>query len=86
MLIRSQNKMHLLDASEFEIEKTAIWGYSHFKTSGYVLLGEYATKERVLEVLDNIEESIENYENEKVYSIISKIPNKLYPIYQMPEN
>ena len=56
--IRSQNKQSLLKPISISLDndKTGIYGY--YDADYYEVLGKYVTKERALEVLDEIEERI----------------------------
>lgn len=54
MWIRSKNKRYLGDYKELVIISKSILGYSN-STDDSTSLGEYATEERALEVLDQIE-------------------------------
>ena len=81
--IRSQDKKKLIKVDEVKIEtvvKGNIFIYSHATD-----LGTYKTKERALEVLDEIQE----YINNKCQQYISKgdyyTSKYEYRVYQMPE-
>jgi hypothetical protein len=52
--IRSQDKEKLLKVNDIAIEMNMIYGYFD-KNTEYEHLGTYATKERALEVLDEIQ-------------------------------
>ena len=52
--IRSQDKEKLVKANDIAIEMNMIYGYFD-KNTEYEHLGSYATKERALEVLDEIQ-------------------------------
>ena len=57
--IRSQDKEKLLKANDIAIEMNMIYGYFD-KNTEYEHLGSYATKERALEVLDEIHQRLIN--------------------------
>ena len=80
MWIRTQNKMMLVECNKFEILDNEIIFGSPF--SEYIALGSYATHERCLEVLDEIEECID-----LDYVPIRKINARTQErkVYQMPE-
>ena len=52
--IRSQDKEKLVKANDIAIEMNMIYGYFD-KNTEYEHLGSYATKERALDVLDEIQ-------------------------------
>lgn len=95
--IRSQDKGNLVVANSLEVEAKnkgtyEIWNYNHNYHLSF--LGEYKTKERALEVLDEIQGKIA--QNECLKSMISKLSNvkgeeekigKLFKemIYEMPK-
>ena len=85
MWIRSQNKECLLKCNTINIAtEEGTDGYIIFEYIGnnnYINLGIYKSKERVLEVLDEIEEIIKKHELYK--SQCSLTSNEI--IYQMPE-
>ena len=76
MWVRNQSKTSLINCESFEVtdENEIVYG-NPFDT--YVILGEYSTKERCLEVLDEIEKHILNY----------TVKNTTYVpvVYQMPK-
>ncbi len=95
--IRSQNKYRLLKVEEFQI----IYNQEdkelpYYITSPYELLGSYKSKERALELLDEIQQMLKNetieteikYINNQAYEtkIIGKpiIPKNIV-VYQMPK-
>ena len=76
MWIRSQNKELLIKCNDIAIENNQIIGYFDKETE-YENLGTYKSKERAIEVLDEIQELISNLSGRDSY--------QYYPIYQMPE-
>lgn len=68
--IRSQDKEILLKVNELEIEANMIIAFDNNK---YQCLGTYKTKERALEVLDEIQNILIDYKN------MSRV------VYEMPE-
>jgi hypothetical protein len=54
------------------------------------VLGTYASKERALQVHDEIQDAISAYEVDKIYNLTiagtDYTPRPLYPVYQMPES
>lgn len=56
--IRSQDKEKLLKVNDIAIEMNMIYGYFD-KNTEYELLGQYKSKERALEVLDEINEILQ---------------------------
>lgn len=99
--IRSQDKMNLVKINQISINyanKTQIIANclpEYYENSGnyYELLGTYKTKERALEVLDDIQNfiCIEIHENNINYEeadliLKGKIVDSLCKVYQMPEN
>lgn len=57
--IRSQDKEKLVKVNDVAIEMNMIYGYFD-KNTEYEHLGSYATKERALEVLDEIQYLLNN--------------------------
>lgn len=57
--IRSQDKEVLVKVNDIAVEMNMIYGY-YDKNTEYELLGAYSTKERALEVLDDISSKIKN--------------------------
>lgn len=80
--IRSQDKEVLLKVNELEIEANMIIAFDNNK---YQCLGTYETKERTLEILDEIQNKI-NLINlgHDFGSPMIDLKNPTY-IYQMPE-
>jgi hypothetical protein len=58
MWVRSQGRDRLMDVDEFVIEHTAIWGFSKLREKGYVLLGQYGTDDKAMEVLNEIQKRL----------------------------
>jgi uncharacterized membrane protein YfhO len=97
MWIRSQNKEKMMKVEEIYIALTN----KQFRIySDEVFLGEYKTKERALEVLDEIHEYIENeymtnktkenitrmfIANEISFETFEEKLNKLKTVYEMPK-
>lgn len=63
--IRSQDKEKLLKANDIAIEKNMIYGYFD-KSTEYEHLGTYKSKERALEVLDDIVELIKHIKCQRI--------------------
>ncbi len=82
--IRSQDKEKLVKVNDIAIEMNMIYGYFD-KNTEYEHLGSYSTKERALEVLDEIQKKINNI----VLSILFGSPmidfKKPFIIYEMPK-
>lgn len=96
MWIRTQDKLGLYDCDRIEVLDFEIIFGNPFDT--YVVLAEYPTKERCIEVLDEIQEYIIGYKkvpkkdndvNDNVIFTLFKIDTheyvKLPTVYQMPE-
>ena len=84
MWIRSQGKEALVYANNFYIMKTRgeeKYEISYFDGDGFVKLGFYKSKERALEVLDEIHEKIINFE----FGEANKCLTSDEVVYQMPE-
>ena len=74
--IRSQDKECLMKVDRLDIDYTN--GIYKIKEGGFnTLLAEYSSKERALEVLDEIQDLIKEYYDSIDYRII--------PIYEMPK-
>jgi len=78
MWIRTQSRQCLINVDLVEISESiaipvSIRGYQ-FDSEGYVLLGEYETKEKALAVLDNIQQYITN-----------RVVANMYDVFAMPE-
>lgn len=59
--IRSQDKEKLVECNKVELEPTLTFGMYTLKTTNdncSIILGNYKTKERALEVLDNITKNL----------------------------
>jgi len=56
MWIRTQDRAGLIDAKDFRF--TCSIGYNMIQSSNFGTIGEYATKERALQVLDEIQETL----------------------------
>ena len=82
--IRSQDKEKLLKVNDIAIEMNMIYGY-YDKNTEYELLGQYKSKERALEVLDEIQRKIESYKSEYNDSGIT-FKEVSTVVYEMPEN
>ena len=85
MWVRTQDKMQLVKINEIHIKVdedgfVGIWVDDKKENLKY-FLGTYKSKERALEVLDEIEESIKNYELDKSWCSLTS--DEI--IYQMPE-
>lgn len=83
MWIRSQDKRNLVNVKAFVIVKTVICGNIDGGVNGTGTLGSYATEQRALEILDDIEnqlttlvESDNIIAGERITSVF---------VYQMPE-
>lgn len=87
--VRSQNKYRLLKVESLQIiynqEDNEL---PYYINSSYELLGSYKTKERALEILDDIEGAIlKGAFAKKINGLgeaIDLIPNNLF-VYQMPK-
>ena len=69
MWIRIQDKESLVYANNFYIRATEVeekYGISYFDGDSFVKLGFYKSKERAIEVLNEIQTWIERYEAAKV--------------------
>lgn len=82
--VRSQDKMNLVKIRQISLNyrnnKQIIANYmpDYFENSGeyYELLGTYKTKERALEVLDEIQDLLQNAYVESVNRIVYQMPDK----------
>lgn len=74
--VRTQDKKRLINVNEIYIDANVIKANYKEYYSGceYVFLGEYSKEERAIEILDEIQEKIEYY-----------LDDKLSTIYEMPE-
>lgn len=84
MWIRIQNKEVLVYANNFYIMKTRgeeKYEISYFDGDSFVKLGFYKSKERAVEVLDEIQEKIINFEFGEANECL--ISNEV--VYQMPK-
>ncbi|MCR3760380.1 hypothetical protein KYB31_15490 [Clostridium felsineum] len=80
LAIRSQNKMFLGEYFEVGIVKNDIRGYVN---GNFTILGEYATKERALEVLNEIQLQIQSCTSfDKMQG-----PTRTFmqPVFEMPD-
>ena len=93
MWIRTQDKETLVKADKLYIDKNNNKYTINFDscTDRWYILGTYKSKERAIEVLDEIQERISpkfNYEgnNEEVDVFIkTQMLNSMIAVYQMPE-
>ena len=91
--IRSQDKTNLIKVDRLDVSENKIEANLNFYYNGcnYVVLGEYATKERALEVLDEIHGCIQTNAGFEMYSNLGQFSddfNKKYnlvPVYLMPK-
>lgn len=85
--IRSQNKQSLLKPVSISLDnlKTSIFGY--YSDDYYQVLGRYKTKERALEVLDEIQKRMIPKDKKGEYKEIDLIlKSYMIPrIYEMPK-
>lgn len=94
--IRSQDRHILEKINSIRIEKDEYWKILGYIPNGVFLLGEYKTKERALEILDEIEAVIKLkmsivLEKEDAYkgfpddvNEIKKVLNQMW-VYEMPK-
>ena len=89
--IRSQDKECLMKVNDIVVEQNMVIGYFD-KDTEYEYLGQYNSKERALEVLDDIQNfmTIEIHEDNINYEqgdliLKGKIVDSLCKIYQMPK-
>lgn len=84
--VRSQDKEILLKVNELEIETNMIIA---FDGNTYQCLGTYKSKERALEILDEIQEYINNnceFIEHKSHTNMGTYTNKIETkVYEMPE-
>ena len=98
MWIRAQDKEALVYANNFYIMKTRgeeKHEISYFDGDSFVKLGFYKSKERALEVLDEIQAYLENnylsindmpqHNNGLIANGLILFPNNKQTVYQMPE-
>ena len=94
MWIRIQNKEGLVYANNFYIMKTKVeekYEISYFDGDSFVKLGFYKSKERAIEVLDEIQSRIcpdvtVKGNNEELDILIkAQMLNYMITVYQMPE-
>ena len=89
MWIRIQDKEALVYANNFYIRATEVeekYGISYFDGDSFVKLGFYKSKERAIEVLDEIQEGMIKNAVAKVVDAEKQyiIPNPVI-IYEMPK-
>lgn len=96
MWVRSQDKTILIESSYFSVDNTRVFSGTSIEgdtVTGNILVGTYNSKERAIEVLDDIQKQLVNgtsgenfeysYQGDGVYQINRKwISNS---VYQMPE-
>lgn len=92
--IRSQDKEKLVKVNDIAIEMNMIYGYFD-KNTEYEHLGSYATKERALKVLDEIQYKIQCMNDDFYYKEGYETDTKVYDgykkqhkdtVYQMPKD
>ena len=74
--IRSQDRMKLCNAKVFSLDNDQTGIFCNSCEDSYVFAGKYKTKERALEVLDEIQKLMIEYYQSLDYKIV--------PIYEMP--
>lgn len=82
--IRSQNKETLIKANDITIEQNMIIGYFD-KDTEYEYLGTYKSKERALEVLDEIQDLLMNKVQEHHINKFDVYNGEDRKIYEMPK-
>lgn len=86
--VRSQNKKCLLKATMFNLDNDENGIYCYSNEDNFCLLGKYATKERALEVLDEIQMHIKKQDTDELLVNSDGIitGQKHYGrVYEMPE-
>ena len=94
MWVRSQNKELLVDVDNFNVIQDDYY-YTYAINSGvednaYYELGEYKTKERALEVLDEIQKAIEDLPTDTtmygaMMSVFDLMKCSFDKVFQMPK-
>lgn len=90
--IRSQNKKCLIRASMFNLDNDETGIYCYSNEENFCLLGKYKTKERALEVLDEIQRLISldllneniSYQEADIY-LKTAMLDRMARIYEMPK-
>lgn len=83
--IRSQDKETLVKVNDISIEMNMIYGYFD-KSTEYEHLGSYATKERAIEVIDEIEQRLIDLQTLEIAPDFYKVCKRCLDIvYEMPK-
>lgn len=84
MLIRSQNKLDLMQLDDMSICKKGDFPDIHsefavvcYKYNAHCVLGEYSTKEKAIKVLDMIQDAYKDFRGGNVYE---------HSVFQMPQD
>lgn len=72
--IRSQNKKCLLRASMFDLDNDETGIYCYSNEENFCLLGKYKSKERALEILDEIQGVLIDYS--QMSSVVYVMPKE----------
>jgi hypothetical protein len=72
MWIRSQDKTELINCKRIQVQNKRIYTFDS-GIGKWIELGEYATKERAIEILNDIEYEIKNYDpKNNIYLMLEK--------------
>lgn len=77
--VRSQDKRTLINTRRIDVDDCNIICWDEGKYASEVYMGLYKSKERALEILDEIQNTIIGFENENNY-----VSTQCYAIYEMP--
>lgn len=69
MWIRSQCKTVLMDARRFQVDNNKIYTFDELNEDGFIMIGEFKSKERALEVLDEIQYPLAEFKCVGVYKM-----------------
>ena len=87
--IRSQDKKKLCNAKSFELDNDETGIFCNNYEDAYIFAGKYKTKERALEVLDEIQQyltpKIELLDEKLNGKQVCQIGNILTMVYEMPK-
>jgi len=76
MWIRSQDKTELINANRIQAENYRIYTFPTSDSVSWVELGNYDTKERAIEVLNEIQDQLVKQNNTTFGMIVFEMPEK----------
>ena len=78
MWVRGQDKLELIKADRFTVNNEYIYTYNNSNGDCWIQIGVYSTKERAIEVLNEIQRELTHtfVANERQYITVYRMPQK----------